>query len=118
MYNLLTQNPTAAKIFIVAVIVVALFLFVKAMQSVGMSKIRDYVYELFEKAERKFKHGDNTEKFEYVIGLAKSAIPLPFSLFITESLLRKVVQAWFNVCKDLLDDGQFNGTGKDGKNNE
>ena len=91
-------------------IVLAVFLLVKAVQKIGLEKIRGYVYKLFVAAEHEFKYGENTEKFEYVINLARAAIPMPFSLFITESLLRKVVQAWFDLTKDLLDDGKLNGT--------
>lgn len=93
-------------------IVLALCLIVKLVQRVGLEKIRGYVYKLFVAAENEFQHGDNTEKFEYVICFARSAIPVPFNLFITESLLRKVVQAWFDLTKDLLDDGRMNGTSK------
>ena len=77
-----------------------------------MEEIREYVYKLFVEAEHEFKYGENDAKFEYVICFARSAIPAPFDLFITESLLRKTVQLWFDLCKDLLDDGKFNGTGK------
>ena len=113
MYEILSKHPTSSIVFIAAVILVAIFLFVKAMQTIGMEKIRKYVYELFVKAENEFQHGENDEKFEYVICLAKGAIPSPFNLFITEKLLREVVQLWFHLCKDLLDDGKMNGTGKD-----
>lgn len=82
------------------------------IRKTGLEKIRGYVYKLFLDAEHEFKHGDNTAKFEYVIRLAKNAIPAPFDLFITETLLRKVVQSWFDLVKDLLDDGKFNRTGK------
>ena len=110
MKEYLTQNPFIAATFIVIVLLIAIFLFVKAMQNIGMEKIREYVYGLFIKAEHEFKHGENKEKFEYVILFAKGAIPAPFNLFITESLLREVVQLWFYLCKDLLDDGKMNGT--------
>lgn len=113
MKEFLTQNPVIAIIFIVIVMVAALFLFVKMMQTIGMEKVREYVYKLFVEAEHAFKHGENEEKFNYVILYAKSAIPAPFNLFITETSLRKVVQLWFDLCKDLLDDGKLNGTGKD-----
>ena len=82
------------------------------MQKIGMEKIRAYVYKLFVYAENEFEHGDNEQKFDYVVQLARSSIPLPFSLVITESLLRKVIQAWFDICKDLLDDGKINKSGK------
>ena len=113
MYEFLVQNPVIAAIFILIVVAITLFIVVKAMQAIGFEKIRGYVYEKFVEAEHEFQYGENTEKFEYVIQLARSHIPLPYSLFITESLLRKVIQAWFNLCKDLLDDGKLNGTGKE-----
>ena len=98
-------------------VALAVFLLIKTVQKIGLEKIRSKVYELFEEAEREFQHGENTEKFEYVINLAKAALPMPYSLFITESLLRKVVQAWFDLVKDLLDDGKLNGTGKNNNSN-
>ena len=113
MYEIFEKYPATAATFIVAVIILGIFLFVKAMQSIGLEKIREYVYELFVKAEHEFQHGENKEKFEYVVCFAKGAIPSPFNFFITESLLRRVIQMWFYLCKDLLDDGKMNGTGKD-----
>ena len=115
MYEFLSQNPVAAIIFMVVVVAVAIFLVVKAMQTIGMEKIREYVYQLFIEAEHQFEYGDNEQKFEYVIQLARSAIPSPFNMVITESTLRAVVQTWFDLCKDLLDDGKFNGSGKEGE---
>lgn len=112
MYDVLVVYPVIGAIFIVACIVGGLFLFGKVMQKIGLAKIRKIVYAGFVEAEKMFQHGDNKEKFEYVINLARSAVPMPFSLFITESLLRKVVQLWFDLVKDLLDDGKLNGTGK------
>ena len=113
MKEFLTQQPVIAYIFIGAVVVGALFLFVKLMQTIGMEKVREYVYKLFVEAENEFKHGDNEEKFNYVILYAKSAIPTPFNLFITEKTVRKVVQLWFDLCKDLLDDGKLNKSEKE-----
>lgn len=110
MHNYFVENPIVAFVFVLIVVAIAIILLVKVMQSVGMEKVRSYVYELFVEAEHEFQHGENEEKFEYVICLAKGAIPAPFNLFITESLLRKVVQAWFDICKDLLDDGKLNGS--------
>ena len=113
MYEFLTKNLTITIIFMVVVMVGLLFLFVKLMQTIGMEKVREYVYKLFVEAEHEFKHGENEEKFNYVILYVKSAIPAPFNLFITEKTVRKVVQLWFDLTKDLLDDGKLNGTGKD-----
>lgn len=92
-------------------VVIALFVIVKVAQKVGLERIRGEVYQLFLDAEHDFLEGQNEAKFEYVVEAARGFIPMPFSLFITETLLRKVVQAWFDLVKDLLDDGKVNGTG-------
>lgn len=112
MYQYFIDNPVVAAIFIILVVAAILFVLVKFLQTIGMEKIRKAVYEGFVEAEHKFKYGDNKQKFEYVIQLARSTLPKPFNLFITEGLLRKIIQLWFDLCKDLLDDGKLNGTGK------
>lgn len=110
-YQYFAEWPLLAYLFLFLVVVLAIVILVKAMQTIGMEKIRGYVYQLFIEAEHAFEQGENSQKFEYVIQLARSHLPMPFSLFITETLLRKVVQLWFDLCKDLLDDGRVNGTG-------
>ena len=110
--ELFNEMPLATIIYLVIVAAVFVILFVRTMQTIGLERIRKYVYQLFVDAEKEFEHGKNEEKFEYVVNLAKMAIPAPFNLIITESLLRRMVQAWFDICKDLLDDGKLNGTGK------
>lgn len=111
IYNFFVENPVIAFIFIALVIVIAILLFIKVMQSIGLEKIRKIVYDGFVAAENEFQNidGAGKQKFEYVIQLARSSIPAPFNLFITESLLRKIIQTWFDLCKDLLDDGRLNG---------
>lgn len=113
MHEYLMENPNVAVMIAIIGGLLAIVVLIKVMQTIGLEKIRSYVYKLFVMAEHAYKHGENEEKFEYVVCLARSAIPPPFDLFITESLLRRVVQAWFDICKDLLDDGKFNGTGKE-----
>ena len=109
MMDFIISNGTTIALAI-AGIAIAAILVVKYVRHIGLEAIRDRVYKAFIEAEHEFQQGDNTEKFEYVINIAKSAIPAPFNFFITETLLRKVVQAWFDLVKDLLDDGKFNGT--------
>lgn len=115
MNQMIDNKETVA--LAVAGIALAVYFLIKLAQKIGLEKIRGKVYKLFVAAEHEFQYGENTEKFEYVINLARAALPMPYSLFITESLLRKVVQAWFDLVKDLLDDGKFNGTGKTDNNN-
>ena len=111
MYQFLVENPVLAIIFILLVVAFTIFLLVKLIQKVGVEKIRSYVYTKFLEAERAFNQGDNELKFDYVVQLARSAIPSPFNIFITEKFLRKTIQLWFDLCKDLLDDFNLNGTG-------
>ena len=111
MVDFISSNATTIVLATIGV-VIAVILIIKYIRHVGLESIRERVYKAFITAEHEFQHGENTEKFEYVINIAKSAIPAPFNLFITETLLRKVVQAWFDLVKDLLDDGKFNGTSK------
>lgn len=108
MYEFLMGDPIIAIIFIILVIAIAVFLIVKTVQEIGLKKIRQYVYDRFVEAEHEFQHGENEQKFDYVVQLARSAIPVPFNLFITEGLLKKTIQLWFDLCKNLLDDGKLN----------
>ena len=103
------MNPETIILLILGV-VLGVICVVKYCQYRGLEAIRADVYQAFLEAEHAFKQGENYEKFEFVLDLAKSAIPVPFNLFITENLLRVVIQAWFDLIKDLLDDGKINGT--------
>lgn len=113
MYQYLVDHKVAAVVFLIIVLAVICIIAVKILQSIGMEKVRKTVYLAFVDAENRFKKGDNRAKFEYVVSKAKKAVPAPFNLFITEKLLRNVIQLWFDLCKDLLDDGRINGTGKE-----
>jgi len=104
--------PIAAYVFLGVVLVFAAYLFVKEMQRLGLERIRKIVYQGFVAAENRFKHGDNERKFEYVVALARENIPAPFNVFISVKLLKAVVQAWFDLVKDLLDDGRINQSSK------
>lgn len=110
MYQYLVSNKVVAIVFLALVLVGIIYLVVKKLQSIGLEKIRAYVYQKFIEAEHDFQYGENDEKFEYVVNLARSQIPSPFNLFITEKLLKNVIQTWFDLVKDLLDDGKLNGT--------
>ena len=113
MYEFLFSNPIIAMIFIAIITVIAIFLMIKAIQQMGLEKIRKYVYKLFVTAEHEFKYGDNEQKFEYVVQLARSSLPAIFRPFITEKLLKQAIQLWFDLCKDLLDDGKINKSNKE-----
>ena len=109
MVDFIIANATPIVLALIG-LVIAAFVIVKYVRHMGLEAIRERVYAAFIEAEHEFQQGENEEKFEYVIDIARSASPVPFNLLITENLLRKVVQAWFDLVKDLLDDGKFNGT--------
>lgn len=115
MQEFLTNNPILAVIFMVMIAVILIVIAVKAMQTLGMEEIRGYIYSLFLEAEHDYKYGENKQKFEYVVQLARSALPSPFNLVITEKFLRKTIQLWFNLVKDMLDDGKLNSSGEEGE---
>ncbi len=74
-----------------------------------LAEVRADVYQLFLEAEHTYLHtGEGLQKMEYVIQRARSMLPNWAQFFITEELLRKVVQLWFEAVKDLLDDGKVN----------
>lgn len=110
MKELFEQN----KILFMAVITVLIAVFlikklIEYVQKKGMEGIRLYVYELFVEAEERFKEsGQGQAKFDYVIQLARSLLPKPVQIFITDDMLKEAVQMWFDGIKDLLDDGKLN----------
>lgn len=108
LYSVFEKYPITGYVFSGMFILSLAFLFVKRMQELGLEKIRKSVYEGFLYAEHIFKKGDNKAKFNYVVEVAKNALPTPFNAFITEKLLREVIQLWFDLVKDLLDDGKVN----------
>lgn len=74
-----------------------------------LEDIRADVYQLFLEAEHTYQHTESgKQKMSYVIQRARSLLPNWAQFFITESLLEKVVQMWFDAVKDLLDDGKLN----------
>lgn len=80
-------------------------------------EIRADVYELCQKAERRFEHGENTQKFTYVVQLARSLLPKSVQAFVTvpilQALFEKLIQELFEEIKDYLDDGKVNGSVKE-----
>ena len=74
-----------------------------------LDDIRTGVYQLFLEAEHTYLETDSgKKKMKYVIRRARSLLPAWTKFFVTEELLRTVVQMWFDGIKDLLDDGKMN----------
>ena len=74
-----------------------------------LEEIRADVYQLFLHAEHTFIESKaGKQKMKYVIQQARGLLPLWAQTFITDELLKNVIQAWFDAVKDLLDDGKYN----------
>ena len=90
-------------LMIAIVIIIAAYLY--------LSEIRADVYHLFLIAEHTFTATPKgKQKMEWVIQQTRVLLPKWAQLFITDALLEKALQNWFDMVKDLLDDGKFNKT--------
>lgn len=100
-------------IIVIAVLIVALagavYFYLKEKT---LNDIRADVYQLFLKAEHMYISSAGKQKMDFVIQKARSLLPTWAQLFITEDVLRRVVQIWFDAVKDLLDDGKLNASAK------
>ena len=111
-----TKLITLIFIGIIVVIVIALVVLalIKYVKMNTMEKIRSDVYQLFLQVEHEFKYSEeNQQKFDYVVGLARSMLPAWAGMFLTDKFIRSTIQFWFNNVKDLLDDGKLNSSGKE-----
>ncbi|MEQ2711424.1 hypothetical protein AAAU51_09580 [Anaerostipes amylophilus] len=110
MKELFEQN----KLLFLAVITVLIiaFLIKKLIDYItkkGLEGIRLDVYKLFVEAEKTFKASkQGQQKFDYVIHMARGLLPKPIQLFVSDNMLKEIVQLWFDGVKDLLDDGKLN----------
>ena len=98
------------KLFIIALFLIGFgFTVYLYIRDHTLENIRADVYQLFLKAEHTYTEtATGKQKMAYVIQRARSMLPNWAQFFITEELLRKVVQLWFEAVKDLLDDGKAN----------
>ena len=80
-----------------------------------LNEIRADVYQLFLKVEHNpafEKTGKN--KMRWVLVQVRGLLPTWLQSIITDAFLEKLVQAWFDAIKDLLDDGKYNKSTKEG----
>lgn len=95
-------------IFAIMIIAGGLYFYVR---SKTLSEIRADVYQLFLLAENDPNFSkQGKQKMKWVIQQARRLLPNWAHVFVTDSILEKVVQIWFDAVKDLLDDGKFNGS--------
>lgn len=110
MKELFEQN----KVLFLAVITMLIIAFsvkklIDYITKKGLEGIRLDVYKLFIEAEKTFKASEQgQQKFDYVIHMARGMLPKPIKVFVSEKMLKDIVQLWFDGVKDLLDDGKLN----------
>ena len=86
------------------------------LRDMTLEEIRADVYQLFLKAEHNPEFMESgKQKMKWVISQARMLLPKWLRFFITDEFLEMIVQGWFDAVKDLLDDGEFNGSGRAGK---
>lgn len=77
----------------------------------GTFAIRKEVYELFLRAEHRFKEsGQGEQKLKWVVQQARGLLPKWLQVIMSEEVLLKIIDWWFKEVKDLLDDGKVNGS--------
>lgn len=82
-----------------------------------LEDIRADVYQLFLKAEHKYlQTGAGQQKMKWVIQQARGLLPIWARRFITDVLLERIIEEWFQAVKDLLDDGKINKSNSEEKN--
>lgn len=72
------------------------------------TKIRELAYRVMLLAERNFSDEEGKLKFNFVVDIVYRYIPVWLRIFIKESDIRNLIQKWYEMAKDFLDDGQIN----------
>lgn len=112
LLNFIHQIPLPIVILVIAILVlVTVVLAYQYAKMKGLEGIRVKTYQLILKAERVYKEsGAGQQKMKWVVSQARLLLPTWLQIFITEEMLEKMIQVWFDGIKDLLDDGKVNGS--------
>lgn len=108
----MTINTIIGIAAIVALLAICIVLACLYLKDKTKDEIRIDVYKLILKAEESFLYGQNTQKFDYVVQLARSLLPAPVQVIITvpvlQTIFKKLIQEIFDEIKDVMDDGKRN----------
>lgn len=89
--------------------IAAIIILIAIVLLLRVEKIRKMAYKLFLQAETTIVgDGRGEERMDYVVSEIRSKLPMILQVFLTETLLRKLLQYFFTSIKDYLDDGIFN----------
>lgn len=97
----------ASAIIIVGIILLC-YMLVKLNQNIRLK-----AYEFFLKAEHEFISGAGENKMDYVLENVYDYLPTIIRFFISQDMMKSLLQKLFNEIKDLLDDGKSNKSTKE-----
>ena len=89
------------KVEIISLIVILIAICVYIIWLIRKNQLKDVALKLILEAEKEYQNGN--EKMKYCIEKLIALIPMPFSLFITENMVRNIIQNVFDKVKALLD---------------
>lgn len=108
------QIPLPILIVVIAILlIVTIVVVIQYIKQKGLNGIREDVYQLILRAEHMYNEsGAGKQKFDWVIQQARGLLPKWLQMLVPESVLKNLVQKWFDGVKDLLDDGKVNNSQK------
>lgn len=114
MSELLTMVPLPILIVIGLLILVSvIWITYSYLKGRTLEQIRGDVYQLVLKAEHMYQESSaGKQKMKWVVQQARKLLPGWMQAIITDEVLEKIIQVWFDEVKDLLDDGKVNGSQK------
>lgn len=113
--ELLSVIPLWLIIAVLVVVAVSLVvMMVVYLKNRTLDDIRNDVYQLILRAEHMYEEsGMGKQKMKWVVSQARKLLPEWMQMLISVETLEKIIQAWFDGIKDLLDDGKMNGSETD-----
>lgn len=114
MSELLTMVPLPVLVIIAVMIAISIiYMGYTYLKSRTLDEIRGDVYQLVLRAEHTYKESSSgKQKMKWVVCQARKLLPGWLQIIISEEMLEKIIQVWFDEVKDLLDDGKMNGSQK------
>lgn len=114
MSELLTTVPLPILIVVGLLILISIiWITYSYLKGRTLEQIRGDVYQLVLKAEHMYQESSaGKQKMKWVVQQARKLLPKWLQVIITDEVLEKIIQVWFDEVKDLLDDGKVNGSQK------
>jgi hypothetical protein len=87
-------------------IIVVIITMIFYLKDKSLSEIKKDVYGLFVDAEHEFEPGEGKQKMEWVVSKARLLLPKWLQLIISDEMLERLIELWFQAIKALLHDGK------------